>query len=84
MYSWEGLLDLENEKYVVSSGQDSSPLHLGVSVQRGQTPDAQPGAHLSPASYPGIALGLMGQPAFNNQLFRDYQSPPFLPQLGQL
>ena len=60
MYSREGLLDLENEKYVVSVvylGR-AQPLllsscyylHLGVSVHRGQTPAAQLGAHLSPAS----------------------------------
>ena len=48
MYSWEGLTDLENEKYMVSlSGQcPTSPfscycLHLGVCVHRGQTPAAQ-------------------------------------------
>ena len=60
MQSWEGLLDLENETYVVSIfylGR-AQPLllsscyylHLGVSVHRGQIPTAQMGAHLSPAS----------------------------------
>ena len=36
MCSQEGLLDLENEKYVPSPGQGSAPppLHLGVSVHR--------------------------------------------------
>ena len=56
MYSWEGLLDLENEKYVVSvfylgRAQLLSPsCYFGVSVHRRQTPAGQPGAHLSPAS----------------------------------
>ena len=55
MCSREGLLDLENEEYVVFyllSGQDSAPppFHLALSVHRGQIPAAQPGAHLSPAS----------------------------------
>ena len=57
MCSQEGLLDFENEDYVafyLLSGQSSAPppLHLGVSVHRGQTPAVQPGAHLSPASGP--------------------------------
>ena len=54
MCSWEGLLDLESEEYVVSFIWPwlrlSSLLHcvhLGVSIHRGQTPAAQPGAHLS-------------------------------------
>ena len=56
----EGLLDLENEKYVVifyllfGKGSASPPscyyLCLGVSVHRGQILAAHPGAHLSPAS----------------------------------
>ena len=59
MCSWGGFLDLKNEEYVVSyllSGQGSAPppacyyLHLGVSVHRRQTPAAQSGAQLSPAS----------------------------------
>ena len=48
MCSQEGLLDFENEEYMVFyllSGQGS-----GVSVHRGQT--ARPGAHLSPAAKP--------------------------------
>ena len=62
MCSWEGLLDLENEKYLVSLSliwagpslfsRSCCYLHLGVSAHRGQTPAAQPGARLSPASPP--------------------------------
>ena len=55
MYSWEGLLDLENKKYVVSifylgRVQLFSRFYFGVSVHRGRAPAVQPGAHLSPAS----------------------------------
>ena len=58
--SREGLLDLENEEHVVSlsfiwaelSSSLLLAIHLGVPVHRGQTPAAQPGAHLSPASNP--------------------------------
>ena len=50
MCSQEGLLALKNEKYVVSwHGSAPLPLHLGVSVYRGQTPAIQSRAHLSPA-----------------------------------
>ena len=51
MRSQEGLLALKNEKYVVSSWHGSAPLplHLGVSIHRGQTPAIQPRAHLFPA-----------------------------------
>ena len=56
MCSREGLLDLENEKYVVSylgrAQLLSCACYFGVSVHRGQTPAVQPGAHLSPASEP--------------------------------
>ena len=55
LYSWEDLLDLENEKYVVSlsffwAGLSSSQLlalsYLGVAAHTGQISAAQPGAHL--------------------------------------
>ena len=64
MYSWEGLLDLENEKYVVSIfslGRAHFLLLfiLCVSVHRGQTPAVQPGAHLSPASGRGSPMFLI-------------------------
>ena len=61
MCSWEGLLDLENEDYVVSlsliwAGLNfSSLLLLSLSwsiCPQGTTPAAQPGAHPSPASNP--------------------------------
>ena len=54
MYGWECLLDLENEKYVVSlSGIWADKLlscacaSLLTHLPRGQTPAAQPGAHLA-------------------------------------
>ena len=56
MYSWEVLLDLKNEKYVVSMfyvgrAQLFSSLLLFWSIcPQGTTPVAQPGTHLSPAS----------------------------------
>ena len=63
MGNQEGLLDLKNEKYVVSIfylGR-AQPLllpscyfHLGVSLCRGQTPALQSGACLSPASGPCV------------------------------
>ena len=53
--SWDGLLGFENEEYVVfyllsGQGLASPSCCFGVSVHRGQTPAAHPGAHLSPAS----------------------------------
>ena len=53
MYSREGILDLKNEKYVVSYLGRAQLLLLFIlelSAHREQTPAAQPGAHLSPAS----------------------------------
>ena len=56
MCSREGLLDLKNEKYVVSifylgrAQLLSRSGYFGVSVHREQAPAAQPEAHLSPAS----------------------------------
>ena len=59
MCSLEGLLDLKNEKYVVSLSFFASRMHLllapviivylEVSDHRGQIPVAQPGTHLAPA-----------------------------------
>lgn len=58
LYSSGGLLDLKNEKYVVSlsfiqAGPSSSLflplLYLEVSAHSEQIPAAQPGTHLSPA-----------------------------------
>ena len=50
----KAILNLENEKYVVSylgrAQLHSHSCYFGVSVHRGQTPAAQPGARLSPAS----------------------------------
>ena len=60
MYSQEGLLDLKDEKYMVSVPYlgRAQPLllascyylHLGVSIHREQIPAAQSRAHLSPSS----------------------------------
>ena len=54
MHSWEGLLDFENEECVVFYLDRAQLLscfcYSGVSVHRGQTLAAQPGAHSSPAS----------------------------------
>ena len=46
----EALLNLKNEKYVVSLSGKGSVLPSSVSVHSGQTAVAQPGAHLAPAS----------------------------------
>ena len=54
MHSWEGLLDFEHEECVVFYLDRAHLLscfcYSGVSVHRGQTLAAQPGAHLSPAA----------------------------------
>ena len=53
MCSWEGLLHLGNEEYVVFyllSGQDLAILFWEYLSPGGQTLAAEPGAHLSPDS----------------------------------
>ena len=54
MCSWEGLLVVENDEYVVfhlcRAQLFSHSCYFGVFVHRGWTPAAQPGAHLCPAS----------------------------------
>ena len=56
LYRLGGLVDFENEKYVVSvlylgwAQPIKLSCYYGVSVHRGQTLSAQPGAQLSPAS----------------------------------
>ena len=56
MYVVRNVSDFENEEYVIlyllsGLGLASPPsCYFGVPVHRGETPAAQPGAHLSPAS----------------------------------
>ena len=69
MCSREGLLDFENEEYVVSlssiwAGLSSSLL---LPPDKGQTLAAQPGARLSPASGLGSEDGESRKPLLSRQ-----------------
>ena len=72
MYSWEGLLDLENEEYVVSVfylGSAQLFSHFCQSIYpQGTTPVAQARDHTAPASKPNQLLFI-----FQNVIFQKMQ-----------